>query len=457
MKIPILRGVYSDQGPEWRSSYPVNMVPVPVPTGISDGYLTPAEGIVSQSIGVGEHRGGIVWNGVLYRVLGDTLHSIRSDGQAIPIGSVGATARVQMDYGFDYLAIASGGGLWLYDGVTLAKINDPDLGTVRGVIWLDGYYMTTDGEFLIVTELNDPFAVNPLKYGSSEADPDPIVALLKVRNEAYALNRFTIEVFANVGGEGFPFQRIEGAQIQRGVIGPSACCAYADNIAFLGGGKNEAPSVYIGMNGQSTRLANREIDLILGEYTEAELATSVLQERIYDGHSHLIVSLPWHTLVYDQTASEVLQQKVWFQLSSSIDFTGPWLAEGVLRCYDRWNVCHPTTGATGYLDKNTSTHWGDDVMWQFSTPVGYNDGMGAVIHEMELVGLSGRGDGTVGTQYTTDGREWSQMRWISTNTRNTRMSWRGQGLLRNWRAQRFMGTARIAPTLLQARIEPLAY
>ena len=76
--------------------------------------------------------------------------------------------------------------------------------------------MLTDGEFLIVTELNDPFSVSPLKYGSSEADPDPVKAILKLRNEPYALNRYTIEVFDNVGGEGFPFQRIEGAQTQTG-------------------------------------------------------------------------------------------------------------------------------------------------------------------------------------------------------------------------------------------------
>jgi hypothetical protein len=35
--------------------------------------------------------------------------------------------------------------------------------------------------------------VDSFKYGSSEVDPDPVKALLKVRNEVYALNRHTIE------------------------------------------------------------------------------------------------------------------------------------------------------------------------------------------------------------------------------------------------------------------------
>jgi hypothetical protein len=66
------------------------------------------------------------------------------------------------------------------------QVTDPDLGVVLDVVWVDGYFMTTDGEFLVVTELTDPTQVNPLKYGSSEVDPDPVVALLKLRNEVYA-------------------------------------------------------------------------------------------------------------------------------------------------------------------------------------------------------------------------------------------------------------------------------
>jgi hypothetical protein len=87
---------------------------------------------------------------------------------------------------------------------TLTQNTDPDLGTVLDVVWVDGYWMTTDGEFLVVTDLTNPLAVDPFKYGSSEVDPDPVKALLKVRNEVYALNRHTIEAFDNVGGCGLP-------------------------------------------------------------------------------------------------------------------------------------------------------------------------------------------------------------------------------------------------------------
>jgi len=62
-------------------------------------------------------------------------------------------------------------------------------------VWVDGYFFTTDGEFLITTDINNPTSVNPLKYASSELDPDPVNALIKFKNEVYALNRHSIEVF----------------------------------------------------------------------------------------------------------------------------------------------------------------------------------------------------------------------------------------------------------------------
>ena len=158
------------------------------------------------------------------RVLGTKLVEVSSTGAVTTLGDVGGGGLVTFDYSFDRLAIASGGNLFYWDGSTLTQVTDPDLGAVVDMCWIDGYFMTTDGEFLIVTELSDPTQVNPLKYGSSEADPDPVVALLKLRNEVYALNRNTIEVLDNVGGEFFPFARIDGAQFQKGTVCTHECC-----------------------------------------------------------------------------------------------------------------------------------------------------------------------------------------------------------------------------------------
>ena len=466
MQIPILNGIYADATPDFRTSYPKNLVPVPKQTGISAGYLRPADGIVEAGTGPGINRGGINWYGTLYRVMGTKLVSIAEDNTVTEIGDVGTGNRVTFDYGFTYLAIASGGRLYLYDGTTLAQVTDPDLGTVLDVVWVDGYYMTTDGEFLVVTDLDDPFAVNPLKYGSSEADPDPVEALLKLRNEIYALNRYTIEVFDNVGTTGFPFQRIAGAQIQKGTVGTHANCVFMDNIAFLGGGRNEAPSIYMGANGSTQKIATREVEEIIATYTEVELAQAFLEERTDKAHQFLIVHLPNHTLVFDGAATQVMGQPVWFTLSSTLVGDGKWNACTVIWCYDKWNVCHPDTDQFGYLDDTISSHWGIEVGWEFGTQIVYNESNGVIFHEMELVALTGHvasgTSPTIWTQYSNDGETWSVEKPIRAGTlgqRAKRLVWLQQGHMNNWRIQRFRGTseAHIALARLEARLEPLAF
>jgi hypothetical protein len=467
MQIPILNGIFTDNTPELRTSYPINMVPVPKKSGISNGFLRPGDGIVANGTGPGTDRGGINWNGVCYRVMGTKLVSVGSNGTVTTLGDVGGptTDLVTLDYSFDQLAIASGGRLYYWNGSTLTQVTDPDLGVVLDVVWVDGYFMTTDGEFLIVTELSNPLSVNPLKYGSSEVDPDPVVALLKLRNEIYALNSNTIEVFDNVGGTLFPFARIDGAQLQKGVIGTHACCVYIDRIAFLGGGRNEAPSIYIGAAATTQKLSTQEIDNLLLQYTEAQLVRVQLEARNDKNHQHLYVHLPDRTIVYDATASEALGEPVWFTLTTAVIGFAQYRARNMVWIYDKWLVGDPQSSSIGYLIQDTGNHWGQQVRWEFGTLIIYNEGNGAIFNELELVSLTGSvALGTnpqISTSYSVDGKAWSQDRSITVGTTgsNKRLTWFQQGHMRNWRIQRFRGNsdAHVSFVRLEAQIEALAF
>jgi hypothetical protein len=466
MQVPILNGIYTDTAGDFRVEYPRNMVPVILKSGISDGYFRPADGIVSLGTGPGIDRGGIEWQGILYRVMGTKLVSISSLNVVTVIGDVGGTGQVTFDYSFDYLAIASGGKLYLYRPSTgLQQVTDPDLGTVVDVVWVDGYFMTTDGEFLVVTELNDPFSVNPLKYGSAEADPDPIVALLKVRNEVYALNRHTIEVFDNVGGSLFPFQRVEGAQVQRGAIGTHACCLFMESIAFIGGGRNEAPAVWLISGSNAQKISTREIDLILEEFTETQLSNVLVESRVDKGYRHLYIHLPNRTLVFDAEATTKAGMPVWFTLTSSLVGNSLYRARNLVWVYNKWVVGDPSSVSFGYLSDSLSSHWGVLNGWEFATIILYNESRGLIFHEMELIALTGNAifgtDPSIFTSYTEDGLTYSQERVCKagvTGVRGKRLSWLQQGRMRQWRAQKFRGTsdAQLSVARLEARVEPLA-
>jgi len=467
MQIPIVSGIYTDSAGDFRVSYPRNLVPVPKDQGISQGYLRPADGIVFQGASPGIGRGGVNWGGVLYRVFGDKLCSVSSEGAVAEIGYVANDGKpVTMTYSFTHLAIVSSERLFLYDGSTLTEVNDPDLGNPLTVVWIQGYFMVTDGEFLIVNDLTDPFSIQTTKYGASEADPDPVVSLLRLRNEVYALNRYTTEVFSNTGGANFPFAAVLGAEIQKGCIGTHACTVFMDAIAFLGSGRNEPPAIWVGSNGGAVKVSTQEIDLILQNYTEVQLADAVLEVRSDKNHEHLFVHLPDQTLVFDGKASATMGRPIWFSLGSSLVGNSMWLCRYMVWAYDKWCVTHPTLSQVGYMTRDASSHWGESIGWEFQTPIIYNQAAGGQIHSLELIALGGRAaDGvnpTVWTSYSLDGVTWGRELPMSSGLRgdrSKRMIWHRQGAFRRFRIQKFRGTSasQMSISAIDAAMEPLAW
>jgi len=379
--------------------------------------------------------------------------------------SISGSDLATFDYSSDYLSLSANNKLWLYDGTDLKQVTDADLGTVIDHIYVDGYFMTTDGTYLIVTELADPFSVDPAKYGSSEADPDSIKALLKIRNEPYALNRYTIEAYDNVGGSGFPFARIETSQIEKGTLGTQTCCVFLERIAFLGSGRNESPSIYLGYNGITEKIATREIDLILKEYTETELSTVLLESVLDENHQFLFVHLPNEALVFDGAASSDTDTKVWFHLTSSLTETkSQYLARNFIWVYDKWMIEDPSSTKIGYITSDSANHYSNPVRWEFQTLIIYNQAKGAVLHQLELVGLTGRNaadtETKAWTEYSIDGETWSSAKPAKLGkigNRNKRAVFFKQGKMRQQRMQKFWGNsiANFTIAALEAEMEGL--
>jgi len=467
MKIPILNGLSADAlRPDFRTSYPRNLIPVPHPQGISNGYLRPAEGIIqlNDEDTPGPDRGGVVWNGVGYRVMGTQLCEVNLTGTVRALGFVSGSAPVTMDYSFDRIGFAAGGQLWYSTGGAPFAVTDSDAGVVIDAIFIAGYWMFTDGAFIAVTDLNDPMSVNPLHYGSSETDPDSVVAIRRIRGEAYAINRFTIEVFRNVGGTGFPFQVIPGAQVMRGAVGRTAVCVFESVLAFVGGGRDEGISVYLAENGNSTSIATREIEQVLEQYSDAALSEIVLEPRLMRGHKLIYLHLPDQTLVYDATASILLEEPAWHILSSGLKF-GRFRQRGFMLLGNQWIAGDPIAARYGMLSAEVASHYGEPVAWQFSVSSIYNDGEPAIIHEIELIALPGRvalgADPVIWTSSSPDGVAWTAERSIRAGTigdRTKRLVWLNQGLVQNWRTQRFRGNsdASLSFLRLEARIEPMS-
>ncbi|MES2320181.1 MAG: packaged DNA stabilization protein [Pseudomonadota bacterium] len=464
MQIPILSGTFADGSGDFRTRYPRNLVPVPKQNGISNGYLRPADGLEQFGVGAGSVRGGVIWNGVAYYVSGTKLVQVGSSGAVTVLADIPGAGAVSMDYSFDHITISANGLLYYWDGASLVQVTDPDLGLCIDAIWLAGFTVSTDGESIVVTDLATPTAVNPLKYGSSEADPDPIKALKRVRTEFFAVNRHTCELFQLIGGTLFPFQRVDGAQLTRGALGTHCVTVFNDALAFLGSGRKEAPAVWAGNNGSTAKISTREIDTILEGYTDEELAASVMETRAFKNHSLLYLHLPDQVLVYDDPASRAVQEPVWYTLDSGLEDIATYRGRYFLWCYGKWLFGDPTSTTIGMVNAAVSNHYGQVVGWEFGTTILYNEGRGGIIHQMELACLPGRvafgANPVVWTSFSDDGETWSQ-EWTCyagmQGDRRKRLTWLDQGDLTNWRIQRFRGTtdAHMSFARLELELEAL--
>lgn len=450
MQIPILSGVASGNDAGFELSYPINLEPVPLESGISQGFMKLTPGIKPFAASLGNERGGINWNGILYRVMGTKLVKVSADGSETVLGDVGAGGPVAMDYGFDRLAINSGTNLFYWDGTTLSQVTDTDLGIVKDVLWITGYYVTTDGTSLVVTDLSDPFSVNPLKYGSAEEDPDMVVALFKLRGELYALGQYTIQVFSNVGGSGFPFQANTAATVPVGIVGRDAKCRFMKTLAFVGQEREDetptAPAVYLLNGGDATKISTRWVDDELAKV--ADLSSIMMESHMSRDERRLLIHLPDKTLVYCANASRISQELSWYVATSGLGMKKPYRGINAVFCYNKWIVGDRQTGALGYLDEKTATQFNEEMGWRFDTLMVYNAGKGAIMHTIELVGLTGRAPKEekpiAFMSTTTDGLSWSVERACSMGRRgNTaqHVKWRPHRRFSNFLGLRFRGAS----------------
>lgn len=460
MQIAILSGMRVRDG--FEQAFPVNLTPIAESangqgTGISKGYLTTLAGVRTVVPTQGNDRGGRTWNGVHYRVIGDKLVAVSSTGTIKSVGVVGDNGMpVTFAASFDRLAVASAGKLFYYDGKTLTQVIDSDLGTVLSVAWQDGYFITTDGTYLVATELNDPASVDPLKYGSSEADPDPIIAVLSLRGEIYALNRYTIEVFINTGSTGFPFQRQRGAQIPKGCVGPQAFAPFQGTFAFVGSELNQSPSVFLAGSGEASAISPRTLDKAFAALGETQLAAIEVEARQADGLTELHVHLPTETWVYHWSASQAFGVPVW---SIQRGVSGAWPARHYVLSSGKW-WCGGSK-KLGVIDTTVTTVFDDAVAFEVLTVAVYNEGRGAIVNNMELVTQGGAGEPTpIMLSYSDDGKTWSQERPDQSGgrgDRTARPAWRRVGRMAHWRIFRLRGYAKspVSFSRLEADVEGL--
>jgi hypothetical protein len=419
-------------------------------------------------------RGAISMGGVYYVVAANTLYSINEFGISSALGTVSGAGRVSMAHNGEKLCIVvPGGSAYVWNATTslLALITSANYRLSDTVCFKDGYYIFTEtaGKVFFNSALNDPLTFDALDFGTAELGPDNIVGCHVNQDELFILGSETTEVFRNVGGAGFPFQRISGASFEKGAHSKFSPIQWEGSFYFIGGGRNEKSCIWrFGGSGEPSKISTDAIDNEIQKFTSGEIANAFSFTYSANGHAFIgftiqSVNIASRTFVFNVTASQKAGRVVWFEMQSGID-QGSWLGASIDFVYDKLVVSSLKNGDILILDEDLYYENGEPIYRLKTTAPLTNTGKRIFVSEAEIVAevgvgnITGQGsDPQIGMSYSDDGAK----TWTSYFMRSLgaigdylhRTVWRRLGRVPSHRVFRFQIADPVKISLIRLDLE----
>tara|TARA_R110000868_G_C10972546_1_gene770344 strand:- start:6442 stop:7890 length:1449 start_codon:yes stop_codon:yes gene_type:complete len=399
--VAIAEGFYEDSVKPIASQECVNYYPyIPEATATTQAALKPTAGLsLFATNGNKVNRGAHVMNSVAFFVNGNALYRVNADGASDSLGTISGSGSVSMaDNGAQLCVVVpdSTGYIFTSSPDTLTEITDTDyfsLGPSKQVVYKDGYFVHISDSKFFNSALNDGLVYGALDFGTAEVDPDNNTAIHVNRNILYIGGNETIEPFQNVGGSGFPFSRIQGGVIQKGIKAKFSVIDFDNSFVFLGGGVNEQPAIWRFTGASAVKLSTPPIDNVIGSYTSDQLDAVYSTSYAADGAFFVCFHFPLHTFCYDATASARYGKPIWHQRKSrdSNGSSTAWRVASLVQAYGK-TLAGDTLGAKiGHLTKTAFTEYDTLIDRGFSGATLQAEGVNLFVSKLELFLQSGTG------------------------------------------------------------------
>ncbi|MGY8962545.1 MAG: packaged DNA stabilization protein [Rhodospirillales bacterium] len=471
MQLEIATGFYQSESLPLVAQRCINWEPiVPQAAALNQRALRDVYGIDTRTLTgsaiTGINRGAQVVSGVPYFINELSLYSFDADNVGTNHGVINGSGRVSLANNGRYLVIVVPGvTAYVFDNSdsSLAEITDINFQVSDTVTFKDGYFIftATDGEQFFVSNLNQPLVFSALDFGSADVRPDKIIATHVNRNELFVCGEDTIELMQNIGGSGFPFQRVRGGDIQKGVHAKFSLVDFDNSFVFLGGDVNELTAVWRA-GGGVTKISTSAVDKAIQDYTEDEIAEAFCFTYAYGGNYFLALTLestriPSRTLVYDATTSALTGQQTWHERQTGV-VDDRWRVASLVSAYGDLIVADSIDGRIGTLNKDTHTEYSDPIFRQKTSMPFQIDQMHLFVSEMKLTMESGVGtiaglDPQIGMEFSDDNARTFSTRYMRSYGKIGQYekipSWRRQGRVPRARVLRFTTTEPIRSHLLR--------
>lgn len=349
------------------------------------------------------NRGCHVKAGKFYFVNGQKAYRLdEANGEftVVELGEIPGTSRCSFaDNGKQLMIVLPGVDGWIIDetsGTPFKKITDTDFkanGNPQQVVFIDSFFVvTTDTKKFIKSAANDGLSYNPLEFGSAEADPDNIVAPIVNKNRLFIAGSETIEVFENLGIGGFPFQRIQGFVIPKGVFSPFGMVSIGDSFMWIGGGENESPAIWQLNGATAQKISNTAIDSELQDISQADLQEAFAFSYAQKGAFFVAFSFPSTTFVYDIVTAKWHERKSRIVDTRGISQDVRCRINSLATAYGRVICCDSQDGRIGELKPDIYKEYDQPLIREFSTITLFNQGSSFSLPMAELTMESGVGN-----------------------------------------------------------------
>lgn len=348
-----------------------------------------------------KNRGAWVKGGIPYFVNGDKIYSLDSSFNYTELGEVEGSARCSFaDNGAQLLVLEPGGKGYIVDETAtpvVQEITDTDFTTTNGapqyVVFIDGYFVaSTDAGKFIVSNINDGMTWDALDFGSAEVDPDGIVAPFVFKNQLYIAGTNTTEAFQNIGGAGFPFQRINGFVFDTGVLAPASIAVFNNTVLWVGKGEREGAAVWRLNGSQPQKVSTTAIDTQLQSLTLDEQKAIFSWTYSQNGNYFVGFTSEYFTFVYDLSTGK------WHERESQITnalgnvVSGRCRYNSVVEAYGSLLVGDSRDGRIGVIDPGVYDEYDEVLPAYFTTSPLFNLGNSFTIPNIEIFCQPGTGN-----------------------------------------------------------------
>lgn len=329
--------------------------------------------------------------------------------------------------------------------------------------YFDTYFvMNRSGtnEFFISGQNNGAPPYDGLQFASAEVTSSRILAIVINLEQLLILKEDAIETWYDAGTADFPFQRYDGATVEKGLAGSRAWVKQDQSVFFL----SNQGIVYRLLGSIPIQVSTPAIeDMIQAapSFNDAQCFAFTIA-----GHQMVVLTLPSVplTLIYDLQSGLWHERESWDAQNQTL---GRWRGSCSVRAYGQIMVGDAFSNQIGILDLDTYTEYGNTIRGLAITPPIHQDRKRIFMSRFELdvetgVGLNdGQGsDPQMMMDYSDDGgRTWSSpQQWRSMGKIGaylTRLRWMSLGQFRQ-RVMRVTVTDPVRRTIISAHADMTA-